>query len=250
MRLGLELPTAMLREFSPLTDYDFALAQHVLDSEKYREHFMRARDEGRFVLMDNGVHETGHPLSAAELLQAADMIKPSVVIAPDVIGDYEATHRGFEEAVELMAGKYPLGLCLQGRTREQRTRLFHATYQKIAMLALPYRFERLTWIQELTETFPFIKWPPRIHLMGVKSFTELMMFRTQFEMLRVSQSRVTVDTAKPLKAAMAGRRFKSIDEDIRGLPLRSADIAALDKMTPTQRADFFFNVAFLRRFSG
>lgn len=88
MKLSLEIPTAYLRDFTPLTDLDFALAHKVLENQEYANFYLD-RAKGRELILDNSMHEIGKPLSVAELEEAAKRCNADYVIAPDQLGEPE-----------------------------------------------------------------------------------------------------------------------------------------------------------------
>jgi hypothetical protein len=59
MRLALEIPKVFLEQLSPLCDFDFALAHRVLEDADYASFYAKQAKAGRFVLLDNGMHELG-----------------------------------------------------------------------------------------------------------------------------------------------------------------------------------------------
>src|SRR5690242_8773778 len=97
MKLAMEIPQAHLEEFSRLTDVDFVLAHLVLTNKEYAEFYQDRSKAGRRVVLDNGMHETGKPLTVPELIEACRRVHPSVVIPPDEIGNAKFTYDGFEQ---------------------------------------------------------------------------------------------------------------------------------------------------------
>src|SRR5262245_2551389 len=98
----MEIPKSMLAKLSPLTDLDFALAHEVLADKAYAEFYASQAAAKRFVILDNGFHEKGHPLEPTELVEAAKRINASVVIAPDKIGHFSEGVKWFAELHEIL----------------------------------------------------------------------------------------------------------------------------------------------------
>jgi hypothetical protein len=89
MKLAHLVPLSML----PVVHHQAAhlcLSNLVIRSELYAEFHRRQVVEGKLVLLDNPVHED-EPIRIDEWLEAARLIKPTVVVIPDVIDDWEAT---------------------------------------------------------------------------------------------------------------------------------------------------------------
>lgn len=247
MKLAMEIPTAYLSEFSPLCDIDFALAQEVLNDVNYANFYKKQREAGRYVILDNGFHELGHPLSPAELEDAADRIQPSVVIAPDWLGKPVETLGGFNATWDRLHTRYRIGAVICGTSPTEREQFFLDVYKRASLLCLPFKEPRLRWFQELLSTFKGYEWPPRIHLLGVNELSELRAFKNVLFEERIPESLVSVDTAKPVKWGILGKRF-DVKLNLRGATLASSDIAKQEKLTPTQKQDIFYNTAFLRKF--
>jgi hypothetical protein len=245
MQLALEIPKQLLTEVSPVLDMDFALAHLVLQDEVYRNFYKAQRSAGRFVIMDNGFHELGHPLSEAELWKAAELIRPSVVVSPDRLGDAFFTLDAFSKMERLRPKDMDtgIGIVLCGKTYDERITVFDKTSKRASMILLPFREPRMHWFAELIDARMKTSWPPRIHLLGVKEFAELAKFRTAFLSLGIQHWRVSVDTGKPIKFALAGKRFEDKTE-LRGLAAQTLDKA----VTPKQLLDIYYNIAFMRRF--
>lgn len=244
MQLGLEIPLELLSTVSPLCDMDFALAQEVLDKPEYAEFYAAQAKKGRFVLLDNGFHELGRPLSSAELLAAATKIHPSAIIAPDWLGKPGETYAAFNELRETLKGRYRIAFVLCGNSASQRAEIFTKVAAHIHALCLPFKEPRLDWFMDLVDRVPItFKWPARIHLLGVNRFEELTAFRDAFNNVGIPACRTSVDTGKPMKFGLDGKRFDP------KLALRGAGALKHDYKgaTDKQLANIFYNVAYLRK---
>jgi hypothetical protein len=241
MKLSMEIPTALLKTISSLVDLDFILAQFVLEDPDYAEFF---RKSTRFKILDNGFHERGEPLSLTEIAEAAERCAPNVVIAPDWLGDAARTYEGFTATKKKLGSAYKLGTVLQGKTREERVSFFNAVRSDTHLLCLPFKSERYSNFSELVDSTPkHIKWPPRIHLLGMKSLQEMKLFADLFNDLGISH-RTSVDTGKLVKFGIAKQ---AIDEytELRGKGLLDHNGKKFDS---EQFANIFFNVAFARKY--
>jgi hypothetical protein len=84
--------------------YHMALAHLVGEDKQYTAFYANQARMGRWVLMDNGVVETGVPLPFDELLARAGLIGATEVVLPDKIGDRRETLRLGLGALSLWAG--------------------------------------------------------------------------------------------------------------------------------------------------
>lgn len=246
MRLMMEIPKAWLEYLSPLCDGDFALAQLVLEDKYYADFYRDQSKKGRFVIMDNGFHELGRPLSPPELLEAASRIQPSIVIAPDRLGDQRFGLEQFGETLKVMPPEVGVGIVIQGVSPAERAEMFMKTVKHAKMLCLPFKEPRFEWFMDLLQKIPkYVQWPPRIHLLGVNEFWELKAFRDQFAALGIEPTRISVDTSKPIKFGILRKRFVSDIDTLRGTG--SLDELAR-KATSECMSDILYNIAFLRKF--
>ena len=86
-----ELPINMLNKSYEINDYEYCLP-HLLDqNETYRNHFYQAKKDGRYIIMDNSLHELGHSYDEDRLFYWIKELLPNEFIVPDVWEDRTAT---------------------------------------------------------------------------------------------------------------------------------------------------------------
>lgn len=108
MELAFITPTSYLEKFAAQGDVHLALA-HLIDddcSNEYASFYRREAEQGKRVLLDNGLFEGAQPDPEA-LVRRARGIKASAVFAPDVLYDSKGTIKAFKEFVKL---KHETGL--------------------------------------------------------------------------------------------------------------------------------------------
>ena len=90
-KISHELPMNMLSRSYDINDYEYCLP-HLLDkSEVYKNHFIKAKKDGRYIIMDNSLHELGKAYDTDRLLYWVHEIEPNEFIVPDVWQDKTAT---------------------------------------------------------------------------------------------------------------------------------------------------------------
>ncbi len=90
MQVATILPTRYLW-LEADSDYHLCLA-HLLHSDpEYANFFKEQSRRGSYVIMDNGVVETGEAMPIEELMELADCVEASEIILPDVLRDKDAT---------------------------------------------------------------------------------------------------------------------------------------------------------------
>ena len=136
-------PASHLDQYSALGDCDMALTHLLVPDagfhhgshvkENYAKYFQKRSAAGRWVILDNSAYEigkleatqaTGQGLGPDLVLQAADMINPSIVIAQDVLCDRDATLESTKAFIEYvkkkgLLGKFQLMGVAQGKTKDE-----------------------------------------------------------------------------------------------------------------------------------
>ena len=86
-----ELPINMLDQSFEINDYEYCFP-HLLDqNEKYKEHFLYAKEAGSYIIMDNSLHELGKAYDTDRLMHWIYVLEPDEFIVPDVWQDKTAT---------------------------------------------------------------------------------------------------------------------------------------------------------------
>lgn len=82
-------------ELSLKGDMLFCLGQQYVRDEEYRKFFLEAKKQGWHIILDNGVGDHGDTIDQKTLLEVAEELLPSEVIALDVLFDADATIENF-----------------------------------------------------------------------------------------------------------------------------------------------------------
>ena len=91
IKVSHELPNNMLHMSKEINDYEYCLP-HLLDwSEDYKNHFIQAKKDGRYIVMDNSLHELGKAYAEDRLRHWIYVLEPNEFIVPDVWQDKTAT---------------------------------------------------------------------------------------------------------------------------------------------------------------
>ena len=82
-----EVPLALLNKSIEFNDYDYCLP-HLLDKEEqYKHFFYKSKALGRYIIMDNSLHELGTAYDTKRLMYWINELKPNEFIVPDVWED-------------------------------------------------------------------------------------------------------------------------------------------------------------------
>jgi hypothetical protein len=184
------------------------------ENEEYRNFFYESKKMGRYIVMDNSLHELGEAYNTARLLLWIDEIKPDEFIVPDVWENYAESVRNAKQwaKVELPEGVtkvavvqaksiYEAGLCVQAYR--------DLGYKKIAFsYGAEYYHEvcphpnkdlgkaigRYMVISQLYNTKTLLP-NDRVHLLGTASPIEFGMYKN----MPFIES---IDTSNPIMAAI------------------------------------------------
>tara|TARA_R110002074_G_scaffold25297_1_gene75058 strand:- start:129 stop:920 length:792 start_codon:yes stop_codon:yes gene_type:complete len=84
IKISHETPMCLLDDSLKFNDYDYCLP-HLLDEEpKYLEYFRKAKAAGRYIIMDNSLHELGEAYTHERLIHWVNELEPNEFIVPDV----------------------------------------------------------------------------------------------------------------------------------------------------------------------
>jgi hypothetical protein len=91
MKVSHEVPRCLLYTSQEFNDYDYCLP-HLLDiDEDYKQYFYKAKEEGRYIVMDNSLHELGEAYNHERLLHWVNELEPDEFMVPDVWMDCHQT---------------------------------------------------------------------------------------------------------------------------------------------------------------
>ena len=109
IELAFEVPIPDLRTFAEHSDYELALAHLIVQNEEYRNFFIEQREKGKLVVLDNSAWEMGDAINVDLVIQAAKILQPQAVVAPDYF-DGIRTVKETKEFVERAKRELPVPL--------------------------------------------------------------------------------------------------------------------------------------------
>ena len=93
VKLSHEVPFCLLEQSREFNDYDYCLPHLMDENEEYRNFFYKSKEMGRYIVMDNSLHELGEAYNTKGLMHWVNEIKPDEFIVPDVWEDYALSVR-------------------------------------------------------------------------------------------------------------------------------------------------------------
>ena len=100
MRAAIVSPNEYLDHVQPFSDYHLILVHKVMSSARYRNFYKDRVKKGDYVILDNGaVEKRGCSVPMKDIVTAAILVKPTVVVLPDFLFDGERTLDELENAI-------------------------------------------------------------------------------------------------------------------------------------------------------
>lgn len=235
MKLALECPVNLLDQIQPFADFDFILANFAKSDKAYAEYYKRSTN---YKMLDNGVTETGEPLSLGDIESIANDLVVDHIVARDYIGDYEKTVAGYAESVKKFGAERVLGV-LQGSTPEEALKCHVVLEKACPAVLVPYHVggsdrRKDPWLMTLKRALVISHLPTSrpIHLLG---FTTLDEFQWYAGMSHVW----AMDTDVPVKAGLAVQDLSVFDRATKNVPTT---------LTKDSWAAVCRNIALLRKY--
>jgi len=86
-----EVPLCLLEDSRKFNTYDYCLPHLLDENQDYLEFFRKSKKDGRYIIMDNSLHELGKAYDSYRLLHWINELKPNEFIIPDVWEDMEGS---------------------------------------------------------------------------------------------------------------------------------------------------------------
>ena len=232
MKVSHEAPIPYMRQVRGMIDYDYCLPHLLDESEEYKQYFQESKEMGRYIIMDNSLHELGEPYDLERLDYWMNYFKPDEFIVPDYWQDKTAT---LVSAKEWINKNYPeettpvavVQANNKNEARECYRILKHQGYQKIAFsygadwyyteglttssntsnIAVCKAHGRYNVIKEFYED-GLIKKSDRVHLLGCNVPQEFSWYK---DMSFIE----TIDTSNPVIHGLAGVEYKNFGLDFK-----------------------------------
>tara|TARA_R110000796_G_scaffold22986_8_gene66156 strand:+ start:4590 stop:5384 length:795 start_codon:yes stop_codon:yes gene_type:complete len=96
MKIAHECPLSIFNKVQQVTDYDYALVHLFEENEEYYNTFVKAKKDGREVLLDNSIFELGTAFESDTYADWIVKLKPDWYIVPDVLDNANATIDSFD----------------------------------------------------------------------------------------------------------------------------------------------------------
>ena len=219
IKVSHETPLCLLDDSEKFNDYDYCLP-HLLDEEPaYEAYFREAKKAGRYIIMDNSLHELGEAYDSARLMHWINELVPNEFVVPDVWENRDTSVVNARKWAQIILPKGVTKVAVvQAQTIHEAATCYQTYrdlgYEKIAfsygasyyndVIPHPNRdlgkaLGRLSVISALYKT-KVIHDNDRIHLLGCAVPQE-------FGWYKGYNCIESIDTSNPVMAALEGTRY-------------------------------------------
>jgi len=218
IRVSHEVPLSLLEDSFIFNGYDYCLPHLLFKYEKYKNYFLNARQNGRFIIMDNGLfEEVTH--TEEELLEAIELIKPDVFVSPDAWNDRQTTWDNYMKWKEKVDPS-KLMVVIQAESSNDAIELYYdlvqdgvkyigfnhsgVFYQEFSThpdIHVQKAFGRVEFISYL-KTIGILHPNVHHHLLGCNIAEEFMFYKNLFPEIK------TLDTSNPIALAYEYKTYR------------------------------------------
>jgi hypothetical protein len=237
IKISHETPLCLLEDSKHFNDYDYCLP-HLLDEEKgYEEYFRQVKKEGRYIIMDNSLHELGEAYNNERLMYWINELEPDEFIVPDVWENRDASVENAKEWSKIILPKNTTKVAVVQATTIHEASTCYQTYKDLGYQKIAFSYGasyyndivphpntdigkalgRLSIISALYKT-KVISQNDRIHLLGCAVPQEFGWYKG-YDCIE------SIDTSNPVMAALEGTRY---------------NLSGLDKKPKANMNDYFY----------
>lgn len=138
MRVSHEVFKSLFKQSNKFNDFDYALVP-CLGDEEYINFYKSQSDRGREVWLDNGVFEKGISASIEGILQGICLIRPTHVVAPDVLHNGPETIKNLQKFVKKVKNfDIKVVGVAQGATEKEFINCYREVDKIADVIAIPY----------------------------------------------------------------------------------------------------------------
>lgn len=156
MKVSHESPLELLEASRSYNDYDYALVHLFETNKEYLDFFMKSKEMGREILLDNSIFELGKSFEMSRFAYWVNYLKPTFYIIPDVLDDADGTIANIEKWMKEYAptidSSCKIMCVVQGKCYEDMVRCYKVAEKYADKIAISFNSEyfRTDWRAEMT----------------------------------------------------------------------------------------------------
>ena len=214
VKISHEVPFCLLEKSREFNDYDYCLPHLMDENEEYRNFFYESKKMGRYIVMDNSLHELGEAYNSERLMHWVNEIKPNEFIVPDVWEDKNASVRNAKQWAQIELPEGVMKVAVVQAKNIHEAMMCTQTYKDLGYKKIAYSYGasyyndvcphpnkdlgkaigRYMVIYELYKQ-NFLSIFDRVHLLGTA-------FPIEFGMYKNIECIESIDTSNPIMAAI------------------------------------------------
>jgi hypothetical protein len=219
MKVSHEVPLCLLEDSLDFNDYDYALV-HLLDKdEDYANFFLQAKQQGRYIILDNSLHELGTAYHDSGLIHWVEKLLPNEFIVPDVWQDAVQSIVNARKWAQIELPKEVTKVAVVQAESLTGAMLCYQTYKDLGYKKIAFSYGadyylehsshpnkniakslgRIQVISKMYEVGAILK-KDRVHLLGCQVPQEFSLYK---DMPFIE----TIDTSNPIMATLDGIKY-------------------------------------------
>ena len=219
VKISHEVPFCLLEKSKVFNDYDYCLPHLMDQNEEYRNFFYESKKQGRYIVMDNSLHELGEAYNTERLMHWIEEIKPNEFIVPDVWEDKNASCRNAKEWASILLPKNVLKVAVVQAKSIHEAHLCTQAYKDLGYKKIAYSYGasyyndvcphpnkdfgkaigRYMVINSLIED-KLLSPKDRVHLLGTASPIEFGLYKNM-------ECIESIDTSNPVMAGIEQKMY-------------------------------------------
>ena len=257
IKVSHEVPLQLLNDSKQFNDYDYCLP-HLLDIHpEYEAYFRQAKKEGRYIIMDNSLHELGEAYDTKRLMYWVNELKPNEFIVPDVWENSAYSVRNAKKWSKITLPEEVTKVAVvQGKSYTEFATSYQTYkyfgYQKIAFsygaswfqecfqhpnLHIAKMMGRLKTITNLVK-YGIISNYDRVHLLGC-NLPQAYLYYKDFPFIE------SIDTSNPIIHGLEGIRYS--EGGLLHKSNQKIDKDFTQEVTSKQKEDILYNVEIFKK---
>lgn len=141
IKVAHEAPLSIFSKIQSVTDYDYALVHLFEESDEYYNNFVKAREDGREIILDNSIFELGTSFDPDRFAYWANKLSPTWYIVPDALEEKDRTISQFIDFTTKymdLPGK-SIGV-VQGKSYEEVVECYKFMSDNADMIAISFDY--------------------------------------------------------------------------------------------------------------